>query len=294
MNGSKEIKIALVAVLGLLILYIGMNFLKGASLFSSDDLYYVKFSDVTGLSESSPIYADGYKVGTVKGIAYDYDQQGNIKVTIGLDNALRVPKGSSAEIVSDMLGNVRVNMLLANNPRERVEPGQMIDGVVNNGALSKAADMIPQIEKMLPKLDSIMASLNTLLADPSIARSMHNIEAVTGNLTTTTAQVNQLLGQLNRQVPGMLEKTDGILTNTSTLTDNLAKIDVQGTMAKVDATLANVEQVTRELNNSEGSLGKLLRDPGLYNHINQTVKDADSLLIDLRMHPKRYVHFSLF
>ncbi|MBQ7424409.1 MAG: MCE family protein [Prevotella sp.] len=294
MNSSKEIKIALVAVLGLLILYIGMNFLKGASLFSSDDVYYVKFDDVTGLSEASPIYADGFKVGTVKAIAYDFDHQGNIKVSIGLNNELRVPKGSSAEIVSDMLGNVKVNLLLANNPRERIMPGQMIDGAVSGGAMAKAADLIPQFEQMLPKLDSIMTSLNLLLADPAIANSLHNIEAVTGHLTTTTTQVNQLLGQLNGKVPGLLQKTDGVLTNAQTLTTNLAKVDVEGTMAKVDATVANVEQLTRELNSNEGSLGKLMRDPGLYNRMNQTVNDADSLLIDLRMRPKRYVHFSLF
>ena len=294
MNSSKEIKIALVAVLGLLILYIGMNFLKGASLFSSDDVYYVKFDDVTGLSEASPIYADGFKVGTVKAIAYDFDHQGNIKVSIGLNNELRVPKGSSAEIVSDMLGNVKVNLLLANNPRERIMPGQMIDGAVSGGAMAKAADLIPQFEQMLPKLDSIMTSLNLLLADPAIANSLHNIEAVTGHLTTTTTQVNQLLGQLNGKVPGLLQKTDGVLTNAQTLTTNLAKVDVEGTMAKVDATVANVEQLTRELNSNEGSLGKLMRDPGLYNRMNQTVNDADSLLIDLRMRPKRSVHFSLF
>ena len=294
MNSSKEIKIALVAVLGLLILYIGMNFLKGASLFSSDDVYYVKFDDVTGLSEASPIYADGFKVGTVKAIAYDFDHQGNIKVSIGLNNELRVPKGSSAEIVSDMLGNVKVNLLRANNPRERIMPGQMIDGAVSGGAMAKAADLIPQFEQMLPKLDSIMTSLNLLLADPAIANSLHNIEAVTGHLTTTTTQVNQLLGQLNGKVPGLLQKTDGVLTNAQTLTTNLAKVDVEGTMAKVDATVANVEQLTRELNSNEGSLGKLMRDPGLYNRMNQTVNDADSLLIDLRMRPKRSVHFSLF
>ena len=153
MNKNKEIKIALMAVVGLFILYIGMNFLKGASLFSSDDLYFAKFSDVTGLSESSPIYADGFKVGTVKSIEYDYNNEGNIKVGFSLDDRLRLAKGSSAEIVSDMLGNVRINLLLANNPRERVKPGEVIVGVVNNGAMAKAAEMIPEIEKMLPKLD---------------------------------------------------------------------------------------------------------------------------------------------
>jgi phospholipid/cholesterol/gamma-HCH transport system substrate-binding protein len=294
MNKNKEIKIALMAVVGLFILYIGMNFLKGASLFSSDDLYFAKFSDVTGLSESSPIYADGFKVGTVKSIEYDYNNEGNIKVGFSLDDRLRLAKGSSAEIVSDMLGNVRINLLLANNPRERVKPGEIIVGVVNNGAMAKAAEMIPEIEKMLPKLDSIMSTLNSLLADPALRNSLHNMESVTGNLATTTDQANKLLAELNNRMPGMMTKADNVLANAEEASGKLAKLDVAGTMAKVDATLANVEQLTRELNNPNGTVGKLLKDPALYDHITQTVKDADSLVIDLKQHPKRYVHFSLF
>ncbi len=294
MNKNKEIKIALMAVVGLFILYIGMNFLKGASLFSSDDLYFAKFSDVTGLSESSPIYADGFKVGTVKSIEYDYNNEGNIKVGFSLDDRLRLAKGSSAEIVSDMLGNVRINLLLANNPRERVKPGEIIVGVVNNGAMAKAAEMIPEIEKMLPKLDSIMSTLNSLLADPALRNSLHNMESVTGNLATTTDQANKLLAELNSRMPGMMTKADNVLANAEEASGKLAKLDVAGTMAKVDATLANVEQLTRELNNPNGTVGKLLKDPALYDHITQTVKDADSLVIDLKQHPKRYVHFSLF
>lgn len=294
MNKNKEIKIALMAVVGLFILYIGMNFLKGASLFSSDDLYFAKFSDVTGLSESSPIYADGFKVGTVKSIEYDYNNEGNIKVGFSLDDRLRLAKGSSAEIVSDMLGNVRINLLLANNPRERVKPGEVIVGVVNNGAMAKAAEMIPEIEKILPKLDSIMSTLNSLLADPALRNSLHNMESVTGNLATTTDQANKLLAELNNRMPGMMTKADNVLANAEEASGKLAKLDVAGTMAKVDATLANVEQLTRELNNPNGTVGKLLKDPALYDHITQTVKDADSLVIDLKQHPKRYVHFSLF
>ncbi len=294
MNKNKEIKIALMAVVGLFILYIGMNFLKGASLFSSDDLYFAKFSDVTGLSESSPIYADGFKVGTVKSIEYDYNNEGNIKVGFSLDDRLRLAKGSSAEIVSDMLGNVRINLLLANNPRERVKPGEVIVGVVNNGAMAKAAEMIPEIEKMLPKLDSIMSTLNSLLADPALRNSLHNMESVTGNLATTTDQANKLLAELNSRMPGMMTKADNVLANAEEASGKLAKLDVAGTMAKVDATLANVEQLTRELNNPNGTVGRLLKDPALYDHITQTVKDADSLVIDLKQHPKRYVHFSLF
>lgn len=298
MKVTKEIKIALVGIVGLVTLFFGLNYLKGLNLFSIDSKYYLAFKEISGLSASCPIYADGYKVGVVKNISYDYQNANNIMVEIGVDPKLRIPKGSSAEIVGDLLGNVQVNLLLANNPRERVEVGQTIYGVFNGGAMAQLKDMIPTVEKILPKLDSIMTSLNLLLADPAIAQSLHNVQNITSNLTTTTAEANRLMAQLNSQVPGMMSKANSVLNNTSELTaglnQKLAEVDVATTMAKIDQTLANVNAITEQMNSREGSLGLLLHDPGLYNHLNATMRDADSLLINLRAHPKRYVHFSLF
>jgi phospholipid/cholesterol/gamma-HCH transport system substrate-binding protein len=291
---SKEVKIALVAVVGVVILFFGMNFLKGLSLFSNDNNYFVAFQDVTGLSESSPIYADGFKVGVVKGVSYDYGNNTDIKVKIQVDKNLRIPKGSSAEIVSDMLGNVRVNLLINRSENEFLTPGDVIVGRVSAGAIGKVADMIPAIEKMLPKLDSIMASLNTLLADPAIAQSLHNIKNVTANLTTTSQQLNVLMAGLNQGVPTMMHKANGVLDNTNRLTANLANVDVAGTMAEVNQTLAGVQAFTDKLNNKNSSLGLLMNDASVYNNLNSTMRNADSLMVNIRQHPKRYVHFSVF
>ena len=291
---TKEVKIALVAIAGVVVLFFGMNFLKGLNIFSSEDNYYVQFSDITGLSSSSPVYADGFKVGVVKDIIYDYSHTEGSKVLIGVDKQLRIPQGSSAEIVSDMLGNVKVNLLLANNPREKVAPGGLIKGMINDGAMGKLQDMVPAVEKMLPKLDSIMTSLNAILADPAIRQSLHNVQAITDNLTTSTAQLNTLMAGLNKNVPGMMSKANNVLDNTETLTANLAAVDVASTMRQVDQTIANVQQLTAKLNSNEGSLGLLMNDTQLYDNLNSTMRNADSLVIDLRQHPKRYVHFSVF
>ena len=291
---TKEVKIALVAIAGVVVLFFGMNFLKGLNIFSSEDNYYVQFSDITGLSSSSPVYADGFKVGVVKDIIYDYSHTEGSKVLIGVDKQLRIPQGSSAEIVSDMLGNVKVNLLLANNPREKVVPGGLIKGMINDGAMGKLQDMVPAVEKMLPKLDSIMTSLNAILADPAIRQSLHNVQAITDNLTTSTAQLNTLMAGLNKNVPGMMAKANNVLDNTETLTANLAAVDVASTMRQVDQTIANVQQLTAKLNSNEGTLGLLMNDTQLYDNLNSTMRNADSLVIDLRQHPKRYVHFSVF
>lgn len=294
MKLTKEIKIALVAIVGILILYFGINFLKGMNLFSTNNTYFITFDDIQGLGASTPIYADGYKVGTVDGLEYDYKENGPIKVKVDIIKDLRIPQGSKAEIVKDLMGNLQVNLLLANNPRERVEPGGIIPGAVNGGMMDKAANLVPVVEKMLPKLDSILTSVNALLADPALAASLHNVETITSNLTVSTRELNTLMAGLNKQVPGMIGKANGVLDNTNRLTANLASLDVQGTLNKVNQTLESAHQFTEKLNSNQGSLGLLMNDTKLYDNLTSTMGHADSLVIDLKANPKRYVHFSVF
>lgn len=294
MKLTKEIKIALVAIVGILIMYFGINFLKGMNLFSTNNAYYMTFDDIQGLGASTPIYADGYKVGIVDGLEYDYKENGPIKVKVDIIKDLRIPQGSKAEIVKDLMGNLQVNLLLANNPRERVEPGGIIPGAVNGGMMDKAANLVPVVEKMLPKLDSILTSVNALLADQALAASLHNVETITSNLTVSTRELNTLMAGLNKQVPGMVRKANGVLDNTNRLTANLASLDVQGTLNKVNQTLESAHQFTEKLNSNQGSLGLLMNDTKLYDNLTSTMSHADSLVIDLKAHPKRYVHFSVF
>lgn len=298
---TKEVKIAIVAIVGIVILYLGLNFLKGASLFSNNEVYYIRFSDINGLSSSNPIYADGYQVGVVKKISYDYSGSGNILVEFEVNKNLRIPKGSSGEISSDFMGNVKMNLLLANNPHERVQPGDTINGVVNEGMMGKVSDAVPAMEKMLPKLDSILTNLNALLANPALAQSLSNVQSLSANLVQTSAQLNVLMVQMNKDIPGLLGKTNqalnttnSVLNNTNRFTANLAQIDVEGTMRQVNQTISNVNALTVKLNSPEGTVGKLLNDPTLYDRLSSTASHADSLLIDLKAHPKRYVHFSIF
>ena len=291
---AKEIKIALVAIVGILILFFGMKFLKGVQLFSNDHVYYVSFPNVSGLSASSPIYANGFKVGTVKSIDYDYSKPEEIIAAVGLDKKLQVPNGSRAEIESDLLGNVKLNLLLGDPSAGMIPVGGKIPGGMYEGALGKAAEMIPQIEKILPKLDSILANLNTLTADPAIAHSLHNVENITSDLITTTSQLNNLMASLNKDVPGMLTRANHVLEQSGQLASNLSSVNVEGTMAKVDETIDNIRQFSEKLHANNTSLGLLMNDNRLYHNLNSTIAHADSLLVNFREHPKRYVHFSVF
>ncbi|MBQ8096672.1 MAG: MCE family protein [Prevotella sp.] len=291
---TKEVKIALVAIAAIIVLFIGMQFLKGMSLFSSNDVYYVCFDDVSGVSASSPVYANGYRVGVVKSIDYDYDHPDRIMVAVDLDPEVKLHEGTRAEIVSDFLGNVKLELRFGPADARLLSKGDTISGGLQAGLMSKAADMLPQVEQLLPKVDSILSGINALVADPALSGTMHNAQQLTASLNSTAQQLSRLTAQLSRDVPTMMSKASGVLTNTETLTGNLAQIDLDATMKKVDATLANVQQMTAALSNPKGTAGLLLNDAQLYNNINSTMRSVDSLLVDFKNHPRRYINVSVF
>lgn len=291
MKLTKEVKIGMAGIVALCVLIYGINYLKGIHLFKPTSYFYVQFQDINGLTKSSPVFADGFRVGIVRALHYDYTRPGNVLAEIEVEPDLRIPKGSTAELVAEMLGGVKMTLLLANNPRERYQVGDTIPGRLNSGMMDQAAKMLPQLEKMMPKLDSILTSLNTLLADPALAATLHNVEDLTASMAGTSRQLQSLM---RNDIPQLTAKLNHIGENVEAMTDNLKQIDYAAAMQKVDATLANVRSLTDKLNQPDNTVGLLLNDPALYQNLNATTANAAALLEDLKAHPKRYVHFSLF
>ena len=153
---TKEVRIGIAGIIALCVLIYGINWLKGIHMFQPSSYFYAKFQNVNGLTKSSPVFADGVRVGIVRDIYYDYVNPGNVIVEVELDTELRIPKGSSAELVSELMGGVRMNILLANNPREKYAVGDTIPGKLNNGMMESVAQLMPKVQEMLPKLDSIL------------------------------------------------------------------------------------------------------------------------------------------
>lgn len=291
---TNEVKIALVALVAIVVLFFGMNYLKGLTMFSSDSKYYASFSDINGVTVSSPVFANGLRVGVVEGIQFDYDHPDRIVAVLGLDKQLRLPRGTRVEIASDLLGNVQLQLKLGDNMRDLLAVGDTIEGGAQKGLMSKAAEMVPQVEQMLPKLDSILLNINQLVGDPALSATVHNAEQLTAQLSATSVQLHQLTSQLNRQMPRMVKKADSVMGNAQTLTANLSQLDLNETMQRVDQTLANVQQLTAKLNSPSGTVGMLLNDAQLYQNITATMRDVDSLLIDFKQHPRRYINVSVF
>lgn len=288
---TKEVRIGLAGIAALCVLVLGINYLKGINMFKPASYFYVRFQNVNGLAQSSPVFADGVRVGIVREISYDYNRPENVIVEVELDTELRIPKGSTAELVPELMGGVRMNILLANNPRERYAIGDTIAGTLNNGMMEKAAAMMPQVEKMLPKLDSILGSLNTIMSDQSIPATLHSIEQTTSNLEMTSKQLRVLM---SNDVPQLTRKLNTIGDNFIVISNNLKEVDYAATFKKIDATIDNAKMITDKLNSKDNTIGLLLNDPQLYDNLNATTINAASLLEDLKANPKRYVHFSLF
>lgn len=287
----KEVKIGLIGILAIGMLIFGINYLRGVAMFKSSRSYYVEFNNINGLPVSSPVFANGYKIGLVRDIQYNYEKLGTVTVEVEVEEGMRIPAGSKGELVTEMLGTVKMNLLLNLESQNYLQPGDTLQGFANNGIMGVAETMVPKLEQMLPKMDSILNSLNKLMADPALAATLHNAEQVTANLTVTTHELNKLM---KNDLPKITGNLNSLTDNLNTISYNLKGIDYAATMRSIDSTLYNVRVLTNKLNSKDNTIGLLFNDPTLYNNLSTTTSNAASLLEDLKSHPKRYVHFSLF
>ena len=299
---NREVKIALTAIVAIVLVYLLINFMKGINVFKSSNTYYVRFDNIAGLAVSNAVYANGYPVGIVRGIQYDYGNHERVVVAIELDKEMHVPRGTKAELVTSLMGGVTMSLMLGPNPTDNLVQGDTISGGLHEGAVEKVEALMPTIMDMLPKLDSIVTNMARLSADPALAQTLRNTAEITNNLRRTSAKLDAMVG---RDLPQMMQNLNKTSRNVERLSNNLAAINLQETMNEVNASLAEVKQfsaninamtydLNSKLNSRDNTFGLLLNDRKLYDNLNRTVSSADSLLINVKAHPKRYVHFSIF
>lgn len=292
---KNEIKIALTAIVCIAILIVGINFLKGINIFNATNSYYVKLKNAKQLAVSNMVYANGYPIGSIREIDYQYEDNSSVVVLIELDDQIRVPKGTTASLESPLMGGVIMHLVLGPNPADVMSPLDTIIGTETLGAMDQLGAMMPAIEKMLPKLDSILDNINRITGDPALQQTLANAAVITDNLKHTSESLDKL----------MSDQLTGTLNNVEVLSGNLAKVDVDATVNNLNSTLTDartlvgqlqktMEDVDRQLKGTDGTLGALMNDRALYDNLNHTIQSADSLVTDLKAHPKRYVHFSVF
>ena len=291
-NLSKEVIIGVVTVLSIVLLYIGVNYLKGINLFKPANYYYVSCNYVKDINVSSPVFVEGFKVGLVRSIAYDYSTVEKIILEIRLDRGMKVNKGSFVMIESTLLSGAELNIHLNKYVTEYYKAGDMLEGRFKEGMFTSVENTIlPQLADLLPKIDSILTGIQLLVNNPSLTQSFSNLEKTTVQLEVSSRQLNVLL---KKDVPeitsGLKETTD----NLATFSTKLNKLNFEPSLDSLNATLGNFNAFSMKLNATDNTLGLLLNDTMLYKNMNQTLENASGLLFDVKQNPKKYVRFSLF
>lgn len=287
---TREFWIGFLGILALVIVYFLINFFKGISVLDKGNIYYARFKDIGEIVNSSPVFINGYKVGNVQGINYNFETREGAIVGLAIDDRLQLPEGSTAEINLELLGSSSISIITGKGSRY-LEPGDTIYGKLNGGALDEAGKMLPVLTDMLPKVDSILMSVNDILANPAINNTLNNVEQLSAQLGSTSAELDRLLkGDIATAGSKLVELENEMLE----LSSKLNEIEYQKIVASLEASVKNIEEITTSLNNGEGTAGMLLKDSTLYNRLNETCESANALLEDLKSNPKRYVHFSIF
>lgn len=294
---NKELAIGLSVILALLILFFGIEYLKGVNVFKAANYYYVSYTNVTGLSVSAPVNASGYKVGLVREMAYEYDNPGHVIVEISLDKDLKIPEGTKAELTTDLLGTATITLHMPDNATAYCHPGDKLEGFMASGMLDNVSnELLPSINAVMPKVDSLLTAVTTLASDPALLAAIQRLDKITANLNKAT----QHLSASMRPLPSVMNNADSITSNIVTITSDIKGVTAQLNDMPLDSTMHNVHAATAALNeiladmqSDKSSLGLLLNNPDLYNNLNAAVGSLDSLLIDVKKNPKRYISIKL-
>ena len=292
---SRELIIGASVLVALMVLFFGIDYLKGINVFKASNYYYVSYTNVTGLSGSSPVLLNGYKVGQVREIQYEYDNPGHVLVELALDKQLRVPNGSKAVLSAGLLGDAQIDLKFSTS-KDFHTLGDKLIGETSSGLMDNVARIMPGVDSIFAKVDSLLTSVNRLAGDPALLASVQRLDKITANLEASTSQLNQTL----KTMPSVMSNVKNIAQNIDSLSSDLTVVSkelkgmpMKETVENINVITDNVKLMSEKLNKDDNSLGLLLNDRQLYDNINGTVGSLDSLLIDVKKNPKRYISIKL-
>lgn len=314
MKISNETKVGALTAIAITMLVLGFNFLKGKTLFKTGNYLHAKYTDSKGIMVSNPVFVNGFQVGSVDDIENLDESLSSIVVTIKLKSNYNIPVNSVASIKENPLGPSSITITMG-NAKQYLNVGDTLatasqDGLMGS-LMNKLGPVGDQIKLTVQSLDSVLKNINTIF-DPNtknnLQQTIANINKTTASLVVSSASLQAMLNQQTGAITQSMnnvasftknlsdnnEKVTRMIGNVEKTTDNLAKADIAGSVENLKATIAGLNAVVAKLNSQDGSLGKLMNDKTLYNNLTNTVRSANILLDDLRVHPKRYVNVSVF
>ncbi len=309
MKISNETKVGILAALAIAIFIVGYNFLKGNDIFSSENEFYAQYDKVDGLAVSKPVLVNGYQVGRVS--ALTLQENGQILVQFKIDPQYAIPKNTIARLEStDLLGSKAVIFDLGNSLKYAID-GDTLNANVQANLLEKVEPVQKKAQVIIAKLDSLLTSVNTILnpefqkninrSFASIARTLETLEStsktVDGTVSIQSRRIDVILANaesISTNLKNNNQRITSIMNNMDSFSNQLAKTQIQTTIENANKAVTELQIAVNKINDGTGSISLLLNDSKLYDNLNNSAKNLDNLMIDVKANPKRYVSFSVF
>ncbi|SFT13991.1 phospholipid/cholesterol/gamma-HCH transport system substrate-binding protein [Zhouia amylolytica] len=301
MKLTRELKTAIIVLGGILLFILGFTYLKSSSLFSNGRKYFAVYDNVGGIAIGTPILINGYQVGTIKDIRF-IDGEGNLLVTLIVDSEFQFSKNSTAEIYdTGIIGGKSIRIIPEFDNSEMAKSGDTLISAIKPGltelVTQKLTPLQEKIERMIVSTDSVLVGMDQVMDE----ESRENLRETIGNLNHTVANFKSASYSLDNLLTNNKEKLNNTIGNVNKVSNNLAQLSDTLAQANLGSTINELEQTITKFNSmmtqmqeGEGSLGKLMKDEALYKNISEASGQLGLLLEDMRLNPKRYVHFSLF
>lgn len=304
MKIANETKVGALLVIAVVLLILGFNLLKGNEIFSSNTTLYAVYHNVDGLAAANPVTVNGLKVGSVSGLHVRDASAGSILVSLTIKSEIQIPSNSVARIVSSgLLGGKEVRLDFG-NANTYLQNNDTIASAISTSITDKLADKLEplsgKIQTTLGTLDSVLTDVHSTLdskTQDNLRKSIAALSETMQHFATTSAKLDNLVNGLNKFMGNLNDQNQNInkiLDNTRKTTASLANADLAGTVNDLDAAVNNLNELLAKVNEGSGSLGLLMNDDRLYNNLKSASYNLNLLMEDLRLNPKRYVHFSLF
>lgn len=313
MKLSNEFKIGALTIFAVLFLFLGFNFLKGKNIFKNGFFLYAKFSEAKGLQNSNPVSINGFQAGSVYSIKASKDLK-EILVEIKLNRDFEIPSTSLAAINSNPIGTSSVEITLGDD-KKMLNSGDTLRSTYTAGLLGQVSSQIiplaDQAKMALTSADSLIKNFNSIVdlqTRTNMQQSIANLSRVTAGLTVTINSIQRLLdaqsgviaatlGNVNSftgNLAGNNARLNSSMMNLETTTRKLSELELQHTLNRLDSTITTLNVAVAQLNTTNGTVGALINDRQVYDQLSETARSLNILMDDLRVNPKRYVHFSLF
>ncbi len=299
---SREIKTGIIAILIIILSVWGYNFLKDKKLYDDSRTFYAEYSNVQGLVIDAPVTISGLKVGKVTKITFHPNKKGVLVAHINLSNKIKFSKNSIAQIYSpDFISGKSLKINIADDAAEFAQDGDTLVGEIDSGILGMINEQIAplqsKVESFVVNTDSVMQNLNEVLNDQNqenLKLALHSLKLTLEKFNSVANRADVLLDRNNNKIDSIFNNANVAMENFAQISDSLQKANLGGTVAKLEYTLDSFNRILDSIENGNGTIGKLMKDESLYNNLENATKELEELLRDVKLHPKRYVHVSVF